>query len=320
MRDGCDVIMKRILILGGAGFLGKNLCGFLLEKGYDVTVYNRNSHNIDIVKSLFPTAQIHVSEFQNESNWEKILDNIDIVFHLISDSNPANKNVSSEFSHNVIPTISLLEKIKDTNIKIVFFSSGGTVYGIPKSLPIYESHPTDPISPYGIQKLCIEKIIEYYGRTYGVDYRILRISNPYGAYQNPNSNQGVVAVFMAKMLQNQKIQIWGNGSIIRDYLYVSDLLDACKKIIEYEGCRRIFNISSGVGISLNEIVDMIQHRLNCIADVEYISGRVHDVSANILGNSLAENELNWRPKVDIVTGINCMALMWNKRKKNFWDI
>lgn len=303
--------MKNILILGGAGFLGINLCGFLLGKGYNVIIYNRESNGLKKARELFRDAEVYVSDFQCEDNWDTILDNIDVVFHLISDSNPANKNVSSEFSHNVMPTISLLEKIKEKNIKIIFFSSGGTVYGLPKSLPIEESHPTDPISPYGIQKLCIEKILEYYGRTYGLDYRILRISNPYGAFQNPNSNQGVIAVFMAKMLQKQKIQIWGDGSNIRDYLYVDDLLAACEKIIGYSGAYRVFNISSGMGISLQEIIELIQQRLECIADVEYIPGRVQDVSANVLSYGLAEHELYWHPKVDIKTGIDYMKQMWD---------
>ncbi len=303
--------MKNILILGGAGFLGINLCGFLLVEGYNVTIYNRESTGVETVRKLYPKAKVYVSEFQCEDKWDSILDNIDIVFHLISDSNPANKNVSSEFSHNVMPTISLLEKIKEKRIKIIFFSSGGTVYGMPKALPIEETHPTDPISPYGIQKLCIEKILEYYGRTYGVDYRILRISNPYGAFQKPNNNQGVIAVFMAKILQKHKIQIWGDGTNIRDYLYVDDLMAACEKIIDYRGVCRVFNISSGVGISLKEIIELIQQRLDCIADVEYISGRVHDVSANVLSYGLAEHELRWQPIVDIKTGIDDMARMWD---------
>ena len=312
--------MKNILILGGAGFLGMNLCGFLLGKGNNVTIYNRESGAVNKARDLFPAAKIYVSEFQYEENWDIILDKIDVVFHLISDSNPANKNVSSEFSHNVMPTISLLEKIKEKNIKIIFFSSGGTVYGMPQSLPITETHPTDPISPYGIQKLCIEKILEYYGRTYNVDYRILRISNPYGAFQNPNSNQGVIAVFMAKMFQKQKIQIWGDGTNIRDYLYVDDLLAVCDTVIDYTGSCRIFNISSGVGVSLSDIISMIQQQLNCVADVEYIKSRVHDVSANVLGHGLAAHELHWHPQIDIKTGIGYMARMWDDKRKGFYHV
>ena len=299
--------MKNIMILGGAGFLGINLSRFLLRKGYNVTVYNRESVGVKKLKEFLPEVKVYLSDFHCEKNWDDVLENIDIVFHLISDSNAANKNVSSEFSNNVMPTISLLERIKEKNIKTFFFSSGGTVYGMPKSIPIDESHPTDPISPYGIQKLCIEKILEYYGRTYNIDYRILRISNPYGAFQNPNNNQGVIAVFMAKILQNKKIEIWGDGSAIRDYLYVDDLLDACDKMISYDGMHRVFNISSGIGRSLKEIIELLEQQLNRVANVEYDTARVHDVSANVLRHTLAEKELHWQPKIDIETGINYMA-------------
>ena len=127
-------------------------------------------------------------------------------------------------------------------------------------------------------------------------------------------------MFMAKILQNKKIEIWGDGSAIRDYLYVDDLLDACDKMISYDGMHRVFNISSGIGRSLKEIIELLEQQLNRVANVEYDTARVHDVSANVLRHTLAEKELHWQPKIDIETGINYMARMWDDEKKGFYHL
>lgn len=309
--------MKKVLVLGGTGFLGRNLCERLLSEGYIVKIYSRGHKKVNFSSEYSNQVEWIVSNFDAESAWDRILTDVDVVFHLICDTNPANNDVKLEFEKSVLPTISLLEKIKGKKIKLIFFSSGGTVYGIPKCLPILESHATDPISPYGIQKLCIEKLIEYYGRTYGLDYIILRISNPYGPYQNPLSNQGAIAVFFAKIYRHEKIQLWGDGQVIRDYIYVDDVINVCDKIIDYNGLQRVFNISSGMGISLNEIILAIEEVLECSASVEYYDNRIHDVTKNILDNSLAKKELSWVPKTDINSGIRNMKKMWDMSKMMF---
>lgn len=310
--------MKKCLVLGGAGFLGIHLCKNLCEQGYEVTVYNRSSTRLDSLKKRFPQICILEEDFSIQNNFEEILMNIDIVFHLISTTNPSNINVLYDFESNVLPSIRLLDACARKQIrKFIYFSSGGTVYGVPRHVPIDEGHRTEPISPYGIHKLAVEKCIEYYGRSYDLDFTILRISNPYGEAQDPFANQGVIAVFLAKALLGQPIEIWGNGSVIRDYIFVQDVIDACMRVINYKGNRKIFNIANGKGYSLDELIYIIQKQIKKIVDVKYLEGRVQDVPANILDISLAEKELGWQPHMCLEKGINRMIEAWNFNEKRF---
>ncbi len=311
--------LKRCLIFGGSGFLGKNLCRHLLKKKdcYEIKVYGRCSKQFEEFTTLFPNIKTIVGDFSSETNFYSLLKGIDVVFYLISATNASNKNMVLEFEQNVLPMIRLLEVCKKHSVRFVFFSSGGTVYGLPKYLPVDEKHPTDPISPYGIHKLTIEKCIEYYGRTYGLDYLILRITNPYGMYQNPEKNQGAIAVFLSKAILGDTIEIWGDGNIIRDYIFVTDVIDACDGLMYYQG-EKIFNISSGRGYSLNEIVMEINCQLgrNSVS-VKYLPMRIQDVSVSILDNKLIGKEIKWKPRISLQEGIQQMIRMWNPVTKKF---
>ena len=135
--------------------------------------------------------------------------------------------------------------------KFIFVSSGGTVYGIPQEVPIKESHPTEPICSYGISKLAIEKYMNLFHLLHGMEYCVLRLANPFGERQRVAAAQGAVTVFLDKALRNEEIEIWGDGSVVRDYFYVSDAVSAMTKALAYEGSSGVFNIGSGVGQSLN---------------------------------------------------------------------
>jgi UDP-glucose 4-epimerase len=196
------------------------------------------------------------------------------------------------------------------NIKrIVFISSGGTVYGIPKYLPIDERHPTDPLVSYGITKLAIEKYLLMFQRFYGIKSTILRVSNPFGHRQRVETAQGAVTVFLHRALHGQTIDIWGDGSVTRDYIYISDVAEAFLKAVEYSGTESVFNISSGIGTSLNELVDMIGNVLGKHVNCRYLEGRPFDVPVSILSNALARQELRWRPQVALKDGI-ARAATW----------
>lgn len=304
--------MKRCLIFGGSGFLGKNLCHKLLKTNlYKISVYNRQSKSLHEFSHMFPMVKTMTGDLEFETEIYSLLQEIDVIYYLISSTNASNKNLLLEFERNVVPMIRLLDACKERRIRLIFFSSGGTVYGLPQYTPIDEGHPTDPISPYGIHKLTLEKCIEYYGRTYGLDYRILRITNPYGMYQDPNRNQGAIAVFLAKAILRENIEIWGDGNAIRDYIFVSDVVDACIQLLAYEGPHRIFNISSGVGYSLNEIISEICNQLGHTSKIQYMPKRIQDVPVSILDNSLARRELQWNPKIDLQNGIRRMIHMWD---------
>jgi len=306
------------LVLGGAGFLGTHLCRMLCANHYEVLVYDRNITQISWGKKENPKIDFINGNFSSETDFFSLLNGIDIVFHLISTTNPSNQDLLFDFESNVLPTIRLLNACVGKKVrKVIYFSSGGTVYGIPQYIPIDECHFTEPISSYGIHKLAVDKCLGYYGRTYGLNYNIIRISNPYGENQNPASKQGVIAVFLARILAKQSIEVWGDGNVIRDYIYIQDVMDACIKLIEYRGKYKIFNIGSGKGYSLNELLHILQRKVGRIFEVEYLKGRLQDVPVNILDIDLARKELGWSPKVDIETGIEKMITSWNPRDQEF---
>jgi UDP-glucose 4-epimerase len=309
--------LKKVLVLGGTGFLGMNLCCQLYNNGIKIKVYSRGKGYYEYMKKIYTEIEYVCGEFSFESEFEQLVDDVDIIFHLISSTRPSNMMMIKEFNDNVIPTVKLLDACVLKKKKVIYFSSGGTVYGNPRYIPIDEYHRTDPISPYGIQKLTTEKIIEYYGRTFGLDYRILRISNPYGQFQSPNSNQGIIAVFLSRVLSDKYIEVWGDGSNIRDYIYVDDLIDACIRVMNYNGKERIFNISSGIGYSIMELIDVIKRNVSNTIELKILEARVQDVSTNILSNKIAQLELDWSPSWSLDKGVKDMIDMWNNEKNIF---
>ncbi|HEX5337076.1 MAG TPA: NAD-dependent epimerase/dehydratase family protein, partial [Gallionella sp.] len=194
---------KRCLVLGGKGFVGSHLTEALLRRGMSVRVFDRPGAENLISPELRDRVEFIEGNFANPESIATALDGCDICFHLISTTIPKTSNESPAYDlqSNALSSINLLEQARKSGLrKIVFMSSGGTVYGIPKYLPIDESHPTDPLCSYGIAKLTIEKYLELYRVHYGIDYAVLRVSNPYGERQRLMAAQGAVAVFLGKAL------------------------------------------------------------------------------------------------------------------------
>jgi UDP-glucose 4-epimerase len=307
------------LILGGTGFLGEHLSQELLGKGYNVYVYSRTSLKLNVLRNKYPEIHYIEGDFIQENNFKNVIDNMDIVFHLISTTTPVNIDVKLDIESNVLSTIRFLEACKESTTlkKIIYFSSGGTVYGKPKVLPIPEEHNTSPISSYGVQKLFIEKYLYLYNQKYNIDYIILRIANPYGPGQYPYGNQGVIASFLAKALMDKPLEIWGDGSVVRDFIYVDDVMNAAICAIEYRGETKIFNIGNGNGMSLNEIIDEIQ----CLVETHVVvlkrEGRQQDVPVNVLNIERAKVELAWKPCMSFKNGLLRMKNSWTNEKKIF---
>jgi UDP-glucose 4-epimerase len=196
---------------------------------------------------------------------------------------------------------------------IVFISSGGTVYGNPLYLPVDEKHATNPFVSYGITKLAIEKYLQMYEHLHGIKAITLRVSNPYGERQRIETAQGAVGVFLHHALKGVSIEIWGDGSVTRDYIHVSDVAAAFSKALQYTGEQRLFNVSSGVGTSLNELIGRIENVLGQSIQRKYLPGRPFDVPVNVLCNNLARSELNWTPLISMNDGIVRTA-EWMKRE------
>jgi UDP-glucose 4-epimerase len=295
----------RCVVVGGGGFIGSHLCEALLAAGHEVTVFDREeAPNLNRLKQK--GVILSIGNFFNPQDLQSSLQNQDAIFHLLSTTVPqtSNEDPAYDVETNVIGTLRLLEEARKAHIKkVILASSGGTVYGIPQEIPIKESHPTDPTCSYGITKLAIEKFLHLYWILYGLDYCILRLANAYGERQRPTATQGVIPVFLEKALRNHEITVWGDGSVMRDYVFVTDIASALVKALTYSGEMKIFNVGSGQGHSLRELIHVIEGVTGRPLKVKYTAGRSFDVPISILDVSRAKNYLNWMPTISLFEGI-----------------
>ena len=296
----------KCVVMGGGGFIGSHLSEVLLARGHEVTVFDRPEARFmnDLERA---GASLSTGDFLRPDDINKAISNCDVIYHLVSATVPqtSNENPAYDIEVNVLGTLRLLDAARNAQVKkIVFSSSGGTVYGIPKELPIKESHSTEPTSSYGISKLTTEKYLHLYSILYGLNYCILRISNAYGERQPVTGSQGVIGAFMDKALRDAEITVWGDGSVIRDYVYIGDIVNAFVKAGTYEGDQKVFNIGADQGHSLNDIIGIIEQVVGHPLKTKYLPGRAFDVPVNILDISRAKLYLDWRPTVGILEGIS----------------
>ena len=289
------------LVLGGNGFIGSQLVTRLIACGHRVRVFDRAP-----TSNALSSVEYFSGDFATHSDFTSVLDGCDLVFHLISTSLPSasNEDPISDVQGNLISTLRLLDQMKRLGIKrLVFPSSGGTVYGQAQYSPIDESHPTQPIVSYGATKLAIEKFLNIYRNSFGFRPICLRISNPYGPGFRSNAPKGAIGAFLHRVLNDQPIDLWGTGEIRRDYLYIEDLIDAMIAAITYVGDHHVFNISTGKGTSLLEVIDLVQQATGKKVSIQKHESRTFDVQTNILSNQLAQNELRWKPVTPLMQGI-----------------
>lgn len=299
-------------ILGGAGFIGSHLAEHLLSEGHKVRVFDRPGSESQNIYRILGDIEFSAGDFGNQESYIPSLRNADVVYHLISSTLPENSNWDPDYDirSNVSGTIRLLDEcVRQKAGKVVFMSSGGAVYGMPLKTPINESHPTNPICSYGISKLAVEKYLQLYHHLYGLDYAILRTSNAYGPRQNAKNAQGVIAAWLQNAVNCREVEIWGDGNVVRDYIYVGDVARALAIAGNIHTEQKILNVGSGYGISLNQLVAIIQKELNLNLSIRYMPGRKCDVSVSILDTALVRKELGWEPQTDLVKGLE-QTLQW----------
>lgn len=300
----------KCLILGGGGFMGSHLSEALAAEGRSVRIFDRpNLPRFELVQQYKGIEWVE-GDFINREDVVQAVSGCDIIYHLISTTLPrsSNENPAYDVETNVIGTLHLLEAARRNKVKkIVFVSSGGTVYGVPQEIPVAESHPTEPICSYGIGKLAIEKYLNLFHLLHGIDYCVLRLANPFGERQRVSMAQGAVTVFLHKALNNETVEIWGDGSVVRDYFHVSDAVSALLKVGTYEGDVRVFNIGSGVGRSVNEILDAIDALLGISVKRAYLPARAFDVPVSVLDISRAAEHLGWTPWLSFSEGLSRTA-------------
>lgn len=296
--------MKR-LIIGASGFVGSHLSRRLIEAGEDVVLLDRRTPSYDIKRGV----GVELGDYGDPDVIGRVLNGISVVYHLGCTTVPgtAQENPSRDIQENVLPTLRLLEACVRSRVRRVFFpSSGGTVYGVTQNLPSREDHPTNPVSAYGIMKLTIEHYMESYHQLYGLDGGIFRIGNLYGCGQDPGKNFGAVAVFMHNVINGLPVKIWGDGSAVRDYLHVHDLIDAML-LWEVRGAPNgTFNIGTGTGTSVNELIRRVENVTGLRAQRLYEEARPCDLPASILDSTLAARTFGWQAKTSLAAGIECL--------------
>lgn len=300
----------KIVVFGGGGFIGSAIIDRLLLDGHEIRVFERPRVAPFRTFNSDESVEWITGDLMSAHDVGQAIHGVDTVIHLVSTTLPKSSNDDPiyDVQSNLVGTLQLLNVMRQKGVsKILFISSGGTVYGQPEYMPIDESHPTNPYVSYGITKLAIEKYLLMNQRLYDIRTIILRVSNPYGERQRVETAQGAVGVFINNALINKPIEIWGDGSVIRDYVHVSDVAEAFAKALNYDGAHSIFNISAGTGTSLNTLIQKIESALGITVVRRYLERRSIDLPVNILDNRLASSELNWKPVVELTDGIRRTA-------------
>lgn len=305
-----------IIIFGAAGFIGTNLI-ITLAKNSDnkiIAVDRSRLYFEAIEKKKLTNVSLVESSFEMDQTYGELLANQDIVYHLVSTTVPttSNQHIAEELKANVIFSANLLETcVKSSVKKVVFISSGGTVYGKEASCPLPEDTPTNPITSYGVQKVTIEKLLYLYNYMYGLDYRIIRLANPYGPYQRPNGVLGAVTTFTYKALRGEEITVYGDGSVIRDFIYIDDAIRGILNIVDGT-TYRTYNLGCGYGISIKEVIVAIENALNIKPIVKYTESRIVDVPVNYLDISRYEKCYGKLNPISLEEGIRRTAEFMEK--------
>jgi UDP-glucose 4-epimerase len=291
----------KYLVLGGSGFIGKHIVSKLLNDGHKVIGYSREIGELPLNNNLDWVC----GDYTKETSFNKLLDGVDCVFHCISSLVPATDEleVKKEFTNNILPMIELLQAMRDSSVnKLVFLSSGGTVYGDHGDIAVKENAVLKPMSTYGLLKLNLEELILYESRRHSLKPLIIRASNPYGPGQSPDLNQGVISKFLKSIRDENLITIYGDGSVVRDYIYVTDVASACI-IAQSKEVSGVYNIGSGVGYSLNHLITLLEKQSQKKANINFMKSRSLDVRYSVLDCQKANSDFQWRYDTDIVAGI-----------------
>ncbi len=299
--------MSRALVVGGNGFIGTHLVSSLVATGWEMTVL----HKYEQPRFSKMPEIVHFirGDLTQESLLREAVAGKNVVFHLLWTTTAihelANNDPTADVRGNLIPSIQLIEACCKANVgRLVFTSSGGTVYGRTQQLPIPETHPTNPVNAYGVSKLAVEKYLQMFHHLHDLDFAILRPSVPYGPYQYPLARQGAVAVFLYRVAKGLPLTIWGDGNVTRDYFYISDLVDG----LILAGTQPllnepVFNIGGAEEVSLNQLIAYVEETVEKKAIVEYTSARNFDAPRVLLDTTRAKKVLGWQPQVSMKDGL-----------------
>lgn len=295
--------MLKIIVTGGSGFIGGHLVDQLIAKGHQVIVADNESASDSDLFHCNEKAQYHKVDICDKEKLDQLFQGIDYVFHMAAESRiqPAILNPSRAYLINAIGTLNVLELAKKHKVKRVIYSSTSSVYGLTNSLPTQEDSPIDCLNPYSHSKFFGEELFRYYWKIHGVDSVIFRYFNVFGE-RSPTKGQyaPVVGIFLNQLKSHQKLTIVGDGNKKRDFIHVSDVIDANVSAMEYSSDLRATTINIGSGKSIS-ILELAQAISNDYINIESREGEAENTLADI---SKAEKLLGFKPKVDIVDWIN----------------
>jgi UDP-glucose 4-epimerase len=298
----------RVLVLGGSGFLGSHIVDMFLAEKHDVSVY-------DLYPERFRRSPAGITFYTGDFGNVGALDELiatgfDAVIHCVSTTTPKSSNESPEFDiqSNVIGTLYLLDICVKHNVgKLIFLSSGGTVYGDIGDLELVdETQAVRPMCSYGVSKLTIEHYLDVYRHLRGLDYVALRLSNPYGERQSPLRALGALTVFLHRTLKRQNVEVWGDGAVTRDFIYVGDVANAVY-LATVKPISGVYNVGTGTGLSLRDILGHITTAIGREPTVTWLASRSFDVPRIVLNAAKLRAATDWNVRTSINDGVAITA-------------
>lgn len=297
--------MRSILVAGGSSFSGRALLPRLLERDYNVHVVARGDMNA----TPHPHLHWHRGSLGDRALVESLLNSCDALLHVASVSTPGTsaREPTTEARGNIDPTLRLIELLQHhPRIHVVYTSSGGAIYGNPESSPVSEDTPCRPISYYGAAKLAVESFLRVLHAGHGGRTTILRPANFYGPGQTHRRGFGLIRTILQRIQRGENIELWGDGTAVRDFLYIEDFVDACLAVLDGPTLMdqfSVYNIGTGYGHSLNTICDIVQEVTGVPVHRSYRPARASDVRAIVLDSTLIANRLGWAPRTNLYAGI-----------------
>ena len=295
----------RALVTGGAGFIGSNLTGRLVAEGRSVVVLDNLSSGYRRNLDPYPDVQFTVGDVRNADTVERAVENVDVIYHMAA--SVGNKrsidDPVADAEVNVIGTIRMLEAARRNGVRKVVASSSAGIFGELKSLPIGENHPTEPDSPYGCSKLCEEKECLVYAKLYGIEVVCLRYFNVYGPNQRYDAYGNVIPIFVFQMLRGEPLTVFGDGEQTRDFVNVSDVVQANIKAAMTSGLTGAFNVASGTRITINRLVELLCEVSGMRPEVRHGPSRPGDVLHSLADISAARAAFGYSPAVDMRAGL-----------------
>lgn len=294
----------KILVTGGAGFIGSNVVDELISVGHQVCIID----NLSTGKkdNLNEKAKFYNCDITNVNTLKLIFqeEKPEVVYHFAAqiDVQTSLKEPAFDANVNIVGTINILECCREYEVKKIIYPSSAAVYGNPKYLPIDENHSIEPISFYGISKHTPEHYIKTFCDLHEIKYTIFRYANVYGIRQDPKGEGGVVSIFIDKFLNNESPTIFGNGEQTRDFIYVKDIAKA-NLIALNRGDNKIINISANVPITVNKLFNTMKNLLSIDIEATYSEARKGDILYSYLNNNFAREILDWQAEYDLENGV-----------------